>query len=78
MRLPTEDSAAGRGIKTAAQAIIGFCVGLVVVVWNVPGVPDAIVEYTKDHLGEILLLVGVPAGIISTVWNLFRPSVRNY
>ena len=78
MRLPTEDSAAGRGIKTAAQAIIGFFVGLVVVVWNVPGVPDAIVEYTKDHLGEILLLVGVPAGIISTVWNLFRPSVRNY
>ena len=78
MRLPTEDSATGRGIKTAAQAIVGFCIGLVVVVWNVPGVPDAIVDYTKNHLWEILLLVGVPAGITSTVWNLFRPSVRNY
>ena len=62
MRLPEQDSATGRGIKTAIQATIGFLFGLVVVVWNVPGVPDAIIEYTEKNWMQIALAGGVPAG----------------
>lgn len=73
-----QDSAAGRGIKTAIQAIIGFAVGLILVVWAVPGVPQAVMNYVQQHLIEVLLLVGLPAGITSFVWNLFRKNVPNF
>jgi small basic protein len=82
MRLPSQDSSTGRAIKTMAQAIVGFIIGLVVVVWNVPGVPDAIKAYTQVHLVDALLTIGVPiavsTGAFAFVWNLFRKNVPNY
>lgn len=79
MRLPQNDSATGRAIKTAVQAIIGFMVGLFIAVWAVPGVPDAVWSYIQSNLLQVLLAVGLPAGVTSLVWNvIFRPDVRNY
>lgn len=78
MRLPQTDSATGRAVKTAVQAIIGFMVGLIIAVWAVPGVPDAVWGYIQNNLLQVLLAVGLPAGVTSLVWNLFRKDVRNY
>lgn len=82
LQLPAQDSATGRGLKTAVQALIGFVVGLVVVVWQVPGVPQAVVNYTQHHFVEILLSVGAPtavaSGVTSFIWNVLRKRVPNY
>lgn len=78
MRIPSEDSATGRAIKTAVQAIIGFSVGLGIAIWTVPGVPDAVWNYIQGNLLQVLLSVGVPAGLTSLVWNLLRKDVKNY
>lgn len=69
------DASAGRGLRTFIQAIIGFVVGLALVVWQVDGVPQAVYNYITTNLGGFLLLVGVPAGVtggISYVWNRLR------
>lgn len=74
------DTAVGRGVRTAIQAVIGFFTGLVLVVWAVPGVPDAVFAYVTTNLPQFLLLIGVPAaatGVVSWVWNLLRRDVRN-
>lgn len=78
MRLPENDSVVGRGLKTAVQAIIGFLFGLVVVVWNVPGVPQAVIKYTQENIWGVLLLVGIPSGLVSIAWNYFRRDIPTY
>lgn len=78
IKLPKQDSATGRGLKTAAQAMIGFTVGLVAVVWAVPGVPQAVLDYVQNNAIQVLLLVGVPSGLTSFIWNLLRKNVKTY
>lgn len=83
MRLPTQDSATGRGIKTAAQAGIGSLilmalVNLVVSVWNVPGVPDVVFDWLKDNVMQITGSLGISSGLVAIIWNIFRKSVPNY
>lgn len=76
--LPSQDSATGRGLKTFVQSIVGFLVGLIVTVYAVPGVPTAVIAYTQAHLLELLLIVGVPSGLISLLWNLVRKDIPTY
>lgn len=76
--LPSQDSSTGRAGKTALQAVLGFVIGLFVVVWGVPGVPEAVIDYVKNNAVQILLLVGVPSGLVSFVWNFFRKDIENY
>ena len=76
--LPDQDSATGRGLKTAVQSIFGFIVGLCVVIWAVPGVPEAIISYVQHNIVQVLLMVGVPSGLTSFVWNFLRKDVKNY
>lgn len=71
------DTAVMRGVRTAIQAVIGFTVGLVGVVWAVPGVPQAVQTYVGDNAVTLALAVGVPAGVAGFVWNLFRKNVKN-
>lgn len=74
-RLPTQESTTGRGLKTVAQAIIGFVAGLILAIWAVPGVPEVIKTYLQTHLMEVILTVGIPtalsSGVTSFVWNKF-------
>jgi len=72
------DTALVRGVRTVFQTIIGAFVGLVAVVWAVPGVPEAVTTYLSTNLVQLLLVVGIPAGLTSFVWNLLRPSVKNF
>lgn len=58
-----------KGIRTGLQAVVGSLIGLVVVVWAVPGVPEAVVEYAKTNWLPILLSIGIPSGLVAWVQN---------
>jgi len=73
-----KDTALMRGVRTAIQAIIGFVTGLVVVVWQVPGVPEAVVNYTSSNLVQLAGAFGISAGLVAFVWNFFRKDVTNF
>lgn len=72
-----KDSAVMRGLRTGVQAIIGFLVGLVVVVWQVPTVPEVVMSYVTNNIGALMAALGVSAGVVSFVWNFFRKDVPN-
>lgn len=57
----------GRAVRTTIQSFIGFIVGLVVVVWHVPGVPEAVIQYTQNHLVIAVVSIGVPVALVSGI-----------
>ncbi len=59
-----------KGVRTALQAIVGAFIGLILVVWAVPGVPEAVIEYLKSNAVPVLLAIGIPSGIVAWVQNL--------
>lgn len=81
-KLPNQDSATGRGIKTAIQTIVGalivFGTGLVTTINGVPGCPDAVLNYFRDNVVQLVGSLGVSAGFVTFIWNLFRKDVKNY
>jgi len=62
-----------RGWRTFVQALGGILVGLVLAVWNVPGVPEVITEYARTNFVPLFIalatLIGIPSGIISLIQN---------
>lgn len=58
-----------KGLRTGGQAIVGSFVGLVAVVWAVPGVPEAVTAYAQDNMLPLLLTIGIPSGIIAYIQN---------
>jgi len=66
-----------KGLRTAAQAIVGALVGLVIVVWAVPGVPAAVINYLSTNAIELLVSVGLPSGLVSWAWNVYEAKVAN-
>lgn len=58
-----------KGVRTALQAIVGALIGLVLVVWAVPGVPEAVIEYAKTNLVPLLLVIGIPSGFVAWLQN---------
>lgn len=58
-----------KGVRTALQAIVGSLIGLVLVVWAVPGVPEAVIEYAKTNAVPLLLAIGIPSGIVAWIQN---------
>lgn len=76
--MPQQDSAVYRAILTFLEAILGFMVGLIVVVWQVPEVPHVVIMYVLNNLPQVLLLVGIPSGLSSLLLNLWRKNVPNY
>lgn len=81
-RLPTADSATGRGLKSGVYATLSaflvFATGLIAVLNNVPGCSEAVIDYLRENALQIALIIGVPTGLFSFVVNLLRPSVRKY
>lgn len=64
-----------KGLRTAAQAIVGALVGLVIVVWAVPGVPSAVINYLSTNAVELLVSVGLPSGLVSWAWNVYEAKI---
>jgi hypothetical protein len=58
-----------KGVRTALQAIVGSLIGLVLVVWAVPGVPEAVIEYAKLNAVPLLLVIGIPSGVVAWIQN---------
>ena len=58
-----------KGVRTGIQAIIGAVIGLITVVWAVPGVPEAVVQYLQANWFLILLGIGVPSGLVAWIQN---------
>lgn len=65
----SKTSPAGKGLRTALQSVAGSLVGLFVVVWAVPGVPEAVTDYTLTNWLPILLSIGVPSGFVAYIQN---------
>lgn len=62
-----------KGVRTFFQTLGGLLVGLILAVWNVPGVPEAIVAYAKTNFValfmSLIVLVGLPSGLIAYFQN---------
>lgn len=58
-----------KGVRTALQAIVGALIGLVLVVWAVPGVPEAVINYATSNLVPLLLVIGIPSGVVAWLQN---------
>lgn len=75
------DTALVRGVRTFLQAILTFLGGLVVAVWNVPGVPEAVHTYVTSQGPGLLFTIGLPlalgTGAVSFLWNVLRKDVPN-
>ena len=82
LKLPKQDSATGRGIKTGVQSIIGTAItliaGLLLVINGVPGCPEAIIKFAMDNFLIIAGAIGLSSGATGFIWNVFRKGVKNY
>ena len=62
-----------KGVRTFLQTLGGLLVGLIMAVWNVPGVPEAIVAYVRVNFVPLfmglLVTVGIPSGLIAYIQN---------
>lgn len=62
-----------KGVRTFIQTLGGLLVGLLIAVWNVPGVPEAIVAYVQANFvplfAGLLVTVGLPSGLIAYFQN---------
>ena len=58
-----------KGLRTGLQAIVGAFVGLVVAVWAVPGVPETVIEYVTSNMLPLLLVIGIPSGLVAFIQN---------
>lgn len=63
-RTPTE-----LGVRTFIQALGGLLIGLIAVIWAVPGVPQAMRGYLVDNAVPMLALFSVPSGVIAFLQN---------
>lgn len=84
LRLPEQDSATRRGLKTSAQAFIGtFLVipisNLIIKLWAIPGVPEVVQAWMMDYFVLIATSLGISSGLVAFVWNvLLRKDVKTY
>lgn len=71
---------AQRGWRTLAQTAAGAVVGLLAAVWNVPGVPETVVAYSRDNFVPLLItmvaLIGVPSAVIAYVQNMLEAKSK--
>lgn len=62
-----------KGVRTFLQTLAGLFVGLVLAVWSVPGVPEAVSVYVQANFVPLLIgtlvFVGLPAGVIAWLQN---------
>lgn len=67
-----KNTPAAKGIRTAYQVVVAFVVGLVAVIWAVPGVPEAVVGYFREYGIQTVLGAGAASGVASYLQNLIE------
>ena len=81
MRLPEKNTATRNSVEVALKALAGFVSGLVVVVWTVPGVQEAVLDYVQNNWMQVALAVGIPSaftGLINFYFDWQKKDMRNY
>ncbi len=81
MRFPEKNTATTNSLEVALKALVGFVSGLVVVIWAVPGVQEAVLDYVSNHWMEVVAIVGVPSvftGLINLAMDWRKKGIRNY
>lgn len=66
-----------KGVRTFLQSIPGFVIGLVVTVWAVPGVPEAVKTYVLDNGVELLLILGLTSALSTGIISFFQNKVED-
>lgn len=66
MNLLTNNTAIYKALRTFVQAFSAFAVGLILVVWNTPNVPQNVFNYIQPYENSILLWLGGYTVIIAT------------
>lgn len=82
MDLPDKNTATRNSFEVFLKAGVGFIVGLVLAIWAVPGVPDAITAYLLDNWMQVALTVGLPSalgtGLVNLILDWQKKGLRNY
>lgn len=83
LRLPKKDSSTFRGLVTSAQGFFAVLfvlgTGLIGVIKGVPGCGEAVATYLQDNAIQYAVVLGLPAGLVSFVMNVFlRKEVKTY
>lgn len=65
MNLLTNNTATYKGVRTSLQAFIAFVVGLILVIWNTPGVPQNVEAYLRPYEVNVLVWIGIPTVFVS-------------
>lgn len=65
-----KNTPAVKGVRTSFQVVVAFLVGLVLVVWAVPGVPEAVIQYFKEYGLQTVLGFSGLSGLLSYFQNL--------
>ncbi|MDQ0825436.1 hypothetical protein QFZ60_001609 [Arthrobacter sp. B2I5] len=67
-------TSAVKGLRTGIQAAAGALLALVTVVWAVPGVPEAVMNWLSTNAVQLLIAIGAPSGLVSWLWNAYEAS----
>lgn len=66
-----------KGFRTFIQAIPGFFIGLIVTVWAVPGVPEAVKQYVLTEGVGLLIILGISASVVTGLVSYFQNRVED-
>lgn len=71
-----KNSPSAKGFRTFIQAIPGFFIGLVVTVWAVPGVSEAVFKYVQNE-GLALLAILFSGAAFTGLISFFQNKVED-
>lgn len=66
-----------KGVRSVLQAIAGFMIGLVVTVWAVPGVPEAVKDYMLNNGVSLLLVLGFSSAVVTGLVSFIQNKVED-
>lgn len=72
----SKNTAAGKGIRTGVQSVVGSVVSLALAIWAVPGVPEVVTSFIAQNWLPLLLTVGVSSGIGAWLQNKLEERAR--
>lgn len=71
-----KNTASAKGVRSFIQAVPGFFLGLVVTVWAVPGVREAVVAYVQNE-GLALLALLFSGAAFTGLFSFFQNKVED-
>lgn len=60
-----KNSPLAKGVRTAYQVVPAFFLGLVITVWAVPGVPEAVKQYIFSNAWQLVASLGLTTSVFA-------------